>query len=113
MIEKDKARIYHIRDAILEIEEYTNGFSEDEFVTHKLVRNATVRQFEIIGEAANAISDATIEKYPIVPWRALTDFRNVLIHQYFGVDFKQVYKVIQEDLPFIKEEIIKMLQAIK
>ncbi|MCP5497644.1 MAG: DUF86 domain-containing protein [Leptospiraceae bacterium] len=110
MIERDKFRINHIRDAILEVEEYIQGFNEDDFISHKLVKNATVRQFEIIGEAANAISDETINKYSSVPWRALTNFRNVLIHQYFGVDFKQVYKVIQEDLPYIKEQIIKILE---
>lgn len=108
MNEKDKIRIRHILDAIAEIEEYTQGFTEEKFIEHRLVRNATVRQFEIIGEAANAISTECTNNYPEIPWRILVDFRNVLIHQYFGVNFKQVFKVTQEDLPELKMNLLQI-----
>ncbi|MBP6739709.1 MAG: DUF86 domain-containing protein [Leptospiraceae bacterium] len=108
MNEKDKIRIRHILDAIAEIEEYTQGFTEEKFIEHRLVRNATIRQFEIIGEAANAISIECMNANPEIPWRILVDFRNVLIHQYFGVNFKQVFKVIQEELPELKINLLQI-----
>ncbi len=108
MNEKDKIRIRHILDAIAEIEEYTQSFTEEKFIEHRLVRNATVRQFEIIGEAANALSPEFTADYPDIPWRILVDFRNVLIHQYFGVNFKQVFKVIQEELPELKINLLQI-----
>lgn len=110
MNEKDKIRIKHILDAILEIEDFTKGFSEENFLNHRLVKSATVRQFEIIGEAANSISIETTEKFPEVPWRLIVDFRNVMIHQYFGVNYKQVFRVIEEELPNLKSNIIKILE---
>lgn len=110
MNEKDKIRIQHILDAINEIEDYTNGFTEEKFLSNRLVKNATVRQFEIIGEPANSISIETTEKFPQVPWRLLVDFRNVLIHQYFGVNYKQVYKVIEEELTNLKDNILKIIE---
>ncbi len=105
MNEKDRIRIRHILDAIMEIENYIDGFTEEKFLNHSLVKNATVRQFEIIGEAANFISLEITEKFPQVPWRLLVDFRNVLIHQYFGVNYRQVFKVIEEELPDLKMSI--------
>jgi uncharacterized protein with HEPN domain len=110
MNEKDRIRIRHILNAIIEIEDFTNGFTEEQFLNHKLVKHATVRQFEIIGEAANSISQEIIESFPEIPWRLLVDFRNVLIHQYFGVNYKQVYKVIEEELPELKKNIQKILE---
>ena len=109
MNEKDRIRIQHILDAINEIQDFTNGFTEENFLNNRLVKNATVRQFEIIGEAVNSISIESTEKYQDIPWRLLVDFRNVLIHQYFGVNYKQVYKVIEEELPNLKYNIMKIL----
>jgi uncharacterized protein with HEPN domain len=108
MNEKDKIRIRHILDAIIEIEDFTNGFTEEMFLNHRLVKHATVRQFEIIGEAANSISQETVESFSEIPWRLLVDFRNVLIHEYFGVNYKQVFKVIEEELHELKKNIKKI-----
>ena len=107
----DRIRIEHIREAILEIESYVEGIDEEEFTQNSLIRSATVRQFEIIGEAAIAVSTELQEQYAEIPWRLWADFRNVLIHQYFGVDYSEVYKTIQDDLPNLKLEIEKILSS--
>ncbi|MCP4297161.1 MAG: DUF86 domain-containing protein [Proteobacteria bacterium] len=72
-------------------------------------RSATIRQFEIIGEATNALSREAQEEHPTIPWRLWADFRNVLIHQYFGVDYREVYTVVTNEMPSLKKEIQAIL----
>jgi uncharacterized protein with HEPN domain len=105
----DRIRIEHISEAISEIESYVKGISEDDFVRNSLIRSATVRQFEVIGEAVKAISEELQGQYSEIPWRVWADFRNVLIHQYFGVDYAEVYKTIQNDMPNFKSQIEEIL----
>ncbi len=107
----DRIRLEHINEAILEIETYVEGIDRKEFIQNSLVRSATVRQFEIIGEAAKAISEELQEQYSEIPWRLWANFRNVLIHQYFGVDYPEVYKTIQNDMPNLKSQIEKILSS--
>lgn len=105
----DRVRIEHINEAILEIESYVEGIGKEEFIQTSLIRSATVRQLEIIGEATRAISEELQKQYPEIPWRLWADFRNVLIHQYFGVDYAEVYQTIQNDMPNLKSQIEKLL----
>ncbi|MCB9079099.1 MAG: DUF86 domain-containing protein [Anaerolineaceae bacterium] len=107
----DRVRIEHINEAILEIESYTLGISEQDFIWNSLIRSATVRQLEIIGEAAKAVSLELSERHPEIPWRLWADFRNVLIHQYFGVDYAEVYKTVKTDLPTLKIQIENILNS--
>ncbi len=107
----DRIRIEHISEAILEIETYVEGIDKEEFIQNSLIRSATVRQFEIIGEAAKAISEELQEQYSEIPWRLWANFRNVLIHQYFGVDYLEVYQTIQNDMLHLKSQIEKILSS--
>ncbi len=107
----DRIRLEHISEAILEIETYVKGIDKEEFIQNSLIRSATVRQFEIIGEAAKVISEELQKQYSEIPWRLWADFRNVLIHQYFGVDYSEVYKTIQNDMPNLKSQIEKILSS--
>jgi uncharacterized protein with HEPN domain len=101
----DRIRVEHISEAISEIESFVEGIEKEEFIHNSLIRSATVRQLEIIGEAAKAISEELKKEYPEIPWLLWADFRNVLIHQYFGVDYAEVYQTIQNDLPDLKSQI--------
>ncbi len=105
----DRIRIEHMREAISEIDSYIKGIGKEEFTQNSLIRSATVRQLEIIGEAAKAVSEELQKQYPEIPWRLWANFRNVLIHQYFGVDYSEVYKTIQNDLLDLKAQIAEIL----
>ncbi|RLC17867.1 MAG: hypothetical protein DRI57_09210 [Deltaproteobacteria bacterium] len=105
----DRIRVEHIDEAISEIESYIAGVTEEEFRESSLIRSATIRQFEIIGEAANAVSEEFENQHPEIPWRLWANFRNVLIHQYFGVDYAEVYKTVQNDMPELKSHIRNIL----
>ncbi len=105
----DKARLFHILDAISEIEDYIHDLDFDKFFRASMARFASIKQLEIIGEAANHISPELIEKYPDVEWRKIIALRNILIHEYFGVDAKIVWDIIKEDLPNLKLSIETIL----
>ena len=83
------------------ITEYVNGMSFDEFCNDRKTYSAVVRELEIIGEAVGKLPDELKLSRSDVEWEDIKDFRNLLIHEYFGVDLEIVWKVIQDDLPVL------------
>lgn len=94
-----------ILDSINKIEQYISGDTAEEFKKDQLKIDAVVRNLEIIGEAANHISEEIIEKYSEIPWQKMISMRNKVLHEYFGVDEETLWKTITEDLPPIKEQL--------
>jgi len=86
-----KAYISHILESIMLIEQYTENISFEAFEKDRKTIDAVIRNFEIIGEASNKLPEEFRKKYPEVPWRSIIGLRNVLIHDYLGVDIKAVW----------------------
>ena len=103
----------HILDSIERIELYTTGVSELDFFNKSLIQDGVIRQLEIIGEAVKNVSNELREQYNLIPWRDIAGMRDKLIHHYFGVDIGLIWVTIQNDIPFIKDEITKVLSEIK
>ncbi len=82
----DKVRLQHILDAINEVEIYLDGVAYRQFLENSEKCFATIKQIEIIGEACNALSDELKMQHPAVPWKSIIGFRNISIHEYFGVN---------------------------
>lgn len=101
-----------ILESISAIESYIENFTAEEFIRDRKTYNATIREFEIIGEAVNHLSSQSIEKYPNVEWRDIIDFRNLLIHEYFGVDLEMVWNIIVDDLPGLRSAVEELLNAL-
>jgi len=97
-----------IRGAIAEVEEFTRGMSYDAFITDRKTINAVIRSLEVLGEASKHIPSAFRQKHPDVPWSKMAGMRDVLIHDYMGVDLITVWKVVLERLPEIKPRIEKL-----
>ena len=102
---KDKVRVLNILDAILEIEDYNSGILFEDFSKNSLLINTTVRQFEIIGEASNHLSEDLKSKYSNIEWKQIIGLRHILIHEYFSVDVPLIWSVMQYDLPDFKNTI--------
>ena len=101
-----------ILESIEKIEEYTANVDEDEFYENTFIQDAVLRRLEIIGEAVKNIPNDFRAKYPDIPWRQIAGMRDILIHAYFGVNLRRVWKVIKEDLPELKLKILKILNKI-
>lgn len=101
----------HILTCINSILDYTTGMDSDAFLRNKLVQDAVLRNFEVIGEATKQIDDFFRVKYPHVPWRRMAGLRDKLIHDYMGVDLWAVWQVIIDILPQQKIDIEAILRA--
>jgi uncharacterized protein with HEPN domain len=78
---------------------YTHNMSYDDFASTDLVLDAVIRNFEIIGEAANRLSDDFKDLYPTIEWHRIRGFRNRIVHDYAGVDTTIVWGIITNFLP--------------
>lgn len=102
------AYLKHIRDAIAKIEAYTTG-GRKAFFQNTMVQDSVIRNLEIIGEAVKNLPAQVKRQNPEVPWRTITALRNVLIHEYFGVDLNIVWRVVAKRLPVLKRHISAIL----
>ena len=96
-----------ILEASQKILSYTSGMTFDDFRKDDKTIDAVVRNFEIVGEAANRIPEKVKTDYKNIEWRRLIGFRNRIIHEYFGIDYAMVWKIKEENIPelivFIKK----------
>jgi len=80
--------------------QFVGDFTFEEFINERKSVYAVVRAFEIIGEAAKLIPEEIKSKTPLVEWQLMTDFRNMLTHQYFGIEYEILWQAIKESLPY-------------
>ena len=92
-------RISDIIEAIQQILEYVEGMTFDQFAEDRKTIDAVVRNFIVIGEAASHLPDDFIEQYPELPWREMRDMRNLVVHEYFGVDNLIIWDTVKVNLP--------------
>ncbi len=108
----DKARLQHIYDAILEIESYIDKSTYDIFISNTMMQFACVKQLEIIGEAANHLTPHFKKLYSEIQWREIIDLRNLLIHEYFGIDTKIVWDIIKIDIVSLKSQLKEIIEQL-
>jgi uncharacterized protein with HEPN domain len=99
-----KERLKDILDAIAKIERYaTRG--REAFEQEELIQTWVLYHIQLIGEAAAQLGKAFHESYPEIPWAQIVAMRNVLVHEYFGVDLQEVWRTVERDLPTLKRQI--------
>ena len=88
--------------------DYASGLSENQFMKDSLRQDAILRQLTILGEACKKISNELRTAHPEMPWRKVAGFRDVVVHDYFGVDLKEVWRIVRDDLPWL----VKLLEPL-
>jgi len=107
-VRDDRERLLDIVEAIERIQDQARR-GRHVFETDKLVQTWMVHHIEILGEATRAVSEGLRIKYPKIPWREMVAMRNVLAHDYFGIDIEQVWATVERDLPALKSQIEAIL----
>jgi uncharacterized protein with HEPN domain len=102
MIREYKDYVVDIIDAIEKTESFVKGMNLEAFEKDAKTMFAVIRAFEIMGEAVKKIPTSVRNKYKGVPWKEMAGMRDKLIHEYFGIKPRVVWKTIKQDLPQIK-----------
>ncbi|PNU19708.1 DUF86 domain-containing protein [Geothermobacter hydrogeniphilus] len=98
-----------ILQCLEEIEEFTTGFDFQTFSSDRKTINAVLRSLEVMGEAAKHIPEAIRQVSPEIPWKSMAGLRDVLIHDYMGVDLRTVWNVVQDRLPGLPPLLKKLI----
>ncbi|RME05320.1 MAG: DUF86 domain-containing protein [Bacteroidetes bacterium] len=109
----DLVYLMDIIECIQKIELYTDKLTESEFFQNTEKQDAVLRRIEIIGEAVKGVSSGIREDHPNIPWRDIAGMRDIIIHNYFGVSVGLVWRVATKDLPELKSEFEKVVQALR
>ena len=108
MVKNPKLYIDHILQSIGLLEDYMCNCDQLEFGSSMKLQDLACRRLEIIGEAVKNIPVDFKSRYPEVKWRTIAGLRDILIHQYFGIDLLLLWNVIKKDIPELKSQIQKI-----
>jgi uncharacterized protein with HEPN domain len=107
-VRRDPQRLQDILEAMERIDRVAaqgrTAFEDDEMIQVWILHHV-----QIIGEAARALSESLCKKYSHIPWSAIVGMRNILVHDYFGIDLEEVWSVVERDLPALKGEVEHIL----
>ncbi len=100
-------------NAMVKAELFIAGMTYEEFLKDEKSIFAVIRAIEVIGEALKHVPPELRQKFSDIPWRDITGMRDILIHEYFGVDLETVWETVKTDIPSIKPLIVELLNNIK
>src|SRR5512147_328811 len=98
-----------IQESCKKVLRFTKGMKYKDFVHDDLHFDAVLRNLEIIGEAVKNISEETRQKYPQIKWRKIAGFRDIVAHEYFGVNEETVWDIVQNEIPALLAIVKTML----
>lgn len=104
----DRAWLLDIQEALLNIEKYA-ARGERTFCDEELIQVWIIYYIQVAGEAANQLSDSFKRNHSDIPWKGIIGMRNVLVHQYFGLDLGEIWDTVTYDLPLLKVKIQELL----
>ncbi len=106
----DRVYLRHILDCIRRIEENVVG-GRQRFKESHTLQDAVLRNLQTMAESTQRLSDASKATQPHIPWAEIAAFRNILVHDYLGIDLDGVWDIVQRDVPALKRAVTTMLDA--
>lgn len=100
--ERDQVYIEHMLECIERVERFT-GSDRNLFMHSELVQDAVIRNLQTLSESSQRLSDEAKNSQPAIDWRAIAGFRNVLVHDYLGLDLETIWLVLEQDIPSLKD----------
>ena len=97
----DAVYLRHIMECTRRVEENTAG-GYDAFMASHTLQDAVLRNLQTMAESTQRLSESVRAAHPAVEWSAISGFRNVLVHNYLGIDLEQIWKIVQQDVPTLK-----------
>ena len=107
-----KLLLEDILQSIQKIKLYTNGMTSESFQNDNKTMDAVIRNFEIIGEAANRIPDDIKDTFTELNWHRIRGFRNRIVHDYMGIDLEIVWEIIENSLDELEEQIQSIIERV-
>ncbi len=108
----DRVYLQHILRCIGRIEEYTAG-GRDTFFSSPLIQDGVIRNLQTLAESRQRLSERMRTTQPTVDWKGLAGFRNVLVHDYLGVDLEYVFRAVEQDIPRLRLACENALRALE
>jgi len=108
-MKEDRVYFEHILLCIEKIEDYTK-MDKSLYMESTIIQDAVVRNLQVLAESTQRISDRVKTNYPDTEWQAISGFRNILVHDYLGLDLKLIWSVVEKRLPPLRLEIERMLE---
>ena len=107
----DRLYLIHISECIERIESYVAGKDQQDFSNSTLLQDAVIRNLQTMAESTQRLSEDTKGREPGIDWFKIAGFRNVLVHDYLGVDIQKVWNILEKDLPMLKNAVQRMMQS--
>jgi uncharacterized protein with HEPN domain len=109
-MKNDIAYLRHIQECIRRIEENTAG-GKERFMSSHTLQDAVLRNLQTLVESAQRLSDNLRAGHPEIEWRRIAAFRNVLVHDYLGIDLERIWEITRQDVPQLKQVVADMLKS--
>jgi len=104
----DRVYLEHMRDSLVRIAAYTID-GQARFLAESLIQDAVLRNLQTLAESSQRLSEGRKASYTSIDWRAISGFRNVLVHNYLGLNMARIWQIVETDLPPLRESIDVML----
>jgi len=106
----DRVYLTHMQEEVAFLRDHTRNATFGAFISDGVLRRAVARSLEIIGEAAKNLSPALRDWHPEVDWRGMAGLRDVLIHKYFGINWRIVWDVLQHKIPAFSQPLRRVIE---
>jgi uncharacterized protein with HEPN domain len=107
---RERLLLEDIVSAADEVDEFIESQTPETFETNRMVRSAVVHQLTVIGEAVARLPQELRERHPNIPWTDIKGFRNIVVHNYFGIDWLEVWRAAATDTPLLREQVAEILR---